>query len=372
MIAGSWVNRGPNTPSPLIEKLALFWHNHFACGMEKVENSIAIWEQNQLFRSDGLGDFETLVQKVSVGGAMVRFLDNETNKVGAPQENFARELMELHTIGVGNFTENDVVEMARAWTGYGVVGWNSAGLYVDARFVYRAGEHDNGQKTIFGITRNWDGPATITELVNGSKRSLTAKFVARKLWLYYVNDKPTDAEVNHVANALLGSGMSIKAGLRAMLLHPTFWGNASRHAIVRPPVEWSVDVLRQMGIPAPQAELSWLQPKMGQYLFEPPSVAGWGTHEYWVSTAGIWGKGRFIQFIGWQDQVKAKFEVLEDLTPDEGVTYILEALGLGDDVSVASKAALRSWIIDAKAGYQWTLKHNALRIGAMLPEFQAA
>ena len=372
MVNGAWVNRGPATPSPLIEKLALFWHSHFACGMEKVENSIAMWEQNQLFRSDGLGDFETLLQKVSVGGAMVRYLDNETNKVGAPQENFARELMELHTIGVGNFTENDVIEMARAWTGYSVVGWNPAGKFVDTRFVYRAGDHDNGQKTIFGITRNWDGPATITELVNGSKRSQTASFLARKLWHYYVNDNPSAAEVDTVANALKNNGMSIRAALRALLLHPTFWADGTRHAIVRQPVEWSVDVLRQMGIPAPQAELSWLQPMMGQYLFEPPNVAGWGTHDYWISTSGIWGKGRFIQFIGWQDQVVAKFQILEDLNPDQGVTHILETLGLGDDVTAASKAALRAWIVDAKAGYRWTLKHNALRIGALLPEFQSA
>ncbi len=372
MVAASWVNRSSSTPSPLAEKMALFWHGHFACSLHKVEDTVNMWELNQVQRRHALSDFETLVKKVSLNGAMMRNLDNDTNRKGHEQENFARELMELHTIGVGNFKESDVVQMSRAWTGHSIVGWNPGGNYVDCTYRFNAGEHDSGTKTIFGKSRNWDGPATITELVKGSQRGLTSKFIARKLWMYFVNGDPTAAQIDSIASAFSSGGMSVKAAMRAILMHPTFWAEGSRHAIVRPSVEWQVDILRRMAIPAVQAELEWLSPLTGQYLFEPPDVAGWGTHDYWVSTSTTWGKGKFVDFIGWQDQVVQRFKPIENMTVDQANLHVLKQMGLNNLVSPASNQALRRWISEAKAGYEWTLKHNAFRVAAMLPEFQTA
>jgi hypothetical protein len=368
MIDARWVNRSGATPSPLVEKLALFWHGHFACGLEKVSNSHAMWEQNQLFRQRGMGDFEDLTRRVSFGGAMLKFLDNETNIKGAEQENFARELMELHTIGVGNFTEQDVISMARAWTGHNIVGWSNT--YWDVNYRYYPEHHDTGQKTLFGKTRNWDAAATITELVKGSKKTATARFIARKLWMYFVNGNPTDAQVNEIANAFINGGMQVKPAMRALLMHPAFWAASSRRGIVRPPVEWQVDILRRMGIPAVDAELTWLGPKMGQRLFEPPNVSGWGTHGYWVSTATTWGKGRFVDYIGWNDRVKERFGWLELMNREEAINHICDQFGIGDP-SAASRKAVGDWFDVTKANKKWTLKHNGFRIGAMLPEFQA-
>jgi len=218
MVDSSWTNRTASTPSPLVEKMALFWHGHFACSLDKVQDMVPVFDLHQLHRSHALADYETLVRKVSTNGAALTNLDNDTNVKGAEQENFARELMELYTVGVGNFSENDVVQMARAWTGHGNHGWSSR---LDARYRFNSGNHDNGSKTLFGRTQNWNGPQTVTELVKGSKRQQTARFIARKLWLYFVNGEPTDAQVQQIASAFSNGGMSIKTAMRAILLPPS-------------------------------------------------------------------------------------------------------------------------------------------------------
>ncbi len=129
-------------PLPIYEKMALFWHEHFSCGQDKASDFPVLWDQIGLFRRTGLGNFDSLVRAVAVHPAMLVFLDNESNVAGGIQENFARELMELYTCGVGNFTEADVVAMARAWTGHNTVGWT--GSRWDATYVYRSDEHDHG------------------------------------------------------------------------------------------------------------------------------------------------------------------------------------------------------------------------------------
>ena len=207
------------SPTPLAEKMTLFWHSHFACGFEKVQDMSAMQDQHTIFRQYGMGDFGELLRRVSISSAMLVYIDNESNVAGGIQENFARELMELHTIGVGNFTEADVVAMARAWTGHNVVGWN--GSWYDTTYHYYANRHDNGQKTLFGITDNWDatgqygGRSTINELVYGVKQADTARFIARKLFKFFVNISPTDTTVQNLANVFVGAGMNIAALVRA-------------------------------------------------------------------------------------------------------------------------------------------------------------
>ena len=168
----------------------------------------------------------------------------------------------------------------------------------------------------------------------------------------------------------MNSGMQVKGALRAIFTHSEFWAPGTRHAVVRQPVEWQVDLLRRMNIPATEAEITWLTPKMGQFLFEPPNVAGWGTHGYWVSTATAWGKGRYVDYIGWHDKVKNRFSWLEVMNRAEAIDFICEQFGIRNP-STASRKALGDWFDAAKTTQKWTLKHNGFRIGAMLPEFQA-
>ena len=219
--------------SPLQEKLTLFWHDHFACGQDKIYDIEAMWDQVRMFRRWCLGDFTDLLRSTSIHPAMLVYLDNESNVVGAEQENFARELMELYTIGVGNFTENDVIAMARAWTGHNTVGWT--GDLWDSTYVYRSENHDNGNKTLFGITDNWNGITmaggerdTIDELCLLSKQAQTARFIARKMFRWFAYSNPSDALVQELADVFVASGMSIAALVRAVLIHDEFWGSSAR------------------------------------------------------------------------------------------------------------------------------------------------
>jgi len=216
-------------PTPLQEKMTLFWHDHFACGQDKVHDIPAMWDQISMFRRLGLGDFGTLLRSVAVHPAMLVYLDNQSNVVGSEQENYARELMELHTIGVGEFTEDDVIAMARAWTGHNIVGWN--GSEVDSTYVYRPEDHDHGQKTLFGITANWNGLVraagereVIAEFVTGARQAATARFLARKLFRWFAHLEPSSAVVQSLADAFVSSGMNISALVRAVLEHDEFWG----------------------------------------------------------------------------------------------------------------------------------------------------
>jgi hypothetical protein len=374
MVDASWLGVATGGPSPLVERLTLFWHGHFACGVNKVESMDAMWAQNQIFREHGRGDFENLVQLVSVSSAMLRYIDNETNVKGAEQENFARELMELHTIGVGNFTEADVIAMAKAWTGHNIVGWYEAepGVWrLDMTYRFFPEHHDDGDKTLFGITRNWDGPETVTELVQGSKQQQTARFVATKMWKFFVNSNPTASQLDTVAAEFVAGDMGLASLLRAILRHPDFWAPANRRAIVRSPIEWVVDVLKRTGVPRDDIGFGWLLPATGQTLFEPPNVAGWGTHGYWVSTAGSWGKGRFASSLRWHDHFDTRFAGLSSLDRAAAVDYLLGEFGISD-ASAHSRDRLGAWFDAAKARHRWSLKHNAVVITALLPEMQVA
>jgi len=374
MISASWINRTVNTPGPLHERLALFWHGHFATEQAKVGSMAAMMEQNQLFRSHGLGDFETLCQNVSLGGAMMRYLDNDTNQAGKPQENFARELMELFTMGVGNYTETDVVEMARAWTGHSIVGWHEPTSTLDARYVFEPDRHDDDPKTIFGITRNWDGPETITEICQRSRRDETAQFIVTKLWKFFVNPTPSPATVEHLVSVFKGNGpgggnLSTREVLRAMLTHPDFW--ASTRQLVKGPAEFMVDCLKRTGLPLPDST-RWHMRFMGQTLFDPPNVAGWGTNDYWLSTATAWGRGRFASYLRWKMD-EAVFLGLDDGTPAAAAARIFEVFGI-EDPSANTTAHIHAWFNNAKAGehLDWSIPRYATLLGALVPEFQLA
>lgn len=150
-----WLERCRTSPAPLPEKMVLFWHGHLCSGLQKVGNHQLMFDQNQLFRSHGLGDLENLLQMMAVQPAMLEYLDNDTNVVGSPNENFARELMELFTLGVGHYTEDDVQAAARAWTGHGV--------HRDTdQYIFTSEDHDYGQKTFMGVSANWNGPDIIS------------------------------------------------------------------------------------------------------------------------------------------------------------------------------------------------------------------
>jgi uncharacterized protein (DUF1800 family) len=314
-----------------------------------------------------MGSFHTLCQEIAKDPAMLVYLDNATNRVGAEQENFARELMELFTLGVGHYTEQDVIAMAKAWTGHNIVGWN--GSFTDPTYHYYANRHDNSNKTLFGITQNWDGPQTITEIVNGSKKTECSQFIARKMWKYFAHTAPSDALVNSLAGVFAGT-MVVSDLIGAILLHDEFWSSASRWALVKSPVEFVVDVLRRLGQPSTEAGLPWAVEGMGQVLFNPPNVAGWGQNAYWLSTATAWARGGWLSWFkwrldGWNFWDEFKVSGGGALPAATAVQKIFDDLGIFEP-SNATRTQMTSWW---NAEPTWARQPNALIVGAMCPEF---
>ena len=310
-----WIHRMADTTHPLQEKLVLFWHNHFCTGQSAVSDMSQMFLQNQLFRPVGpgnpeglgLGHFRDLTRAVSFGGAMLVYLNNDTNRKGREQENFARELMELFTVGVGHYTEADVVAMAKAWTGHNTVGWVPAGYY-DATYHYYDDRHDKTNKSLFGGAtsslfgaqpRNWDAAETIDELVLGLKQADTARYVARKMYRFFIAENPSDVVVQQLADAWIAGGMQIAVLVRETLLHDDFWAPVNRYAIVRSPIEWVVATLRRTGyrFTANSAEGRNFLESMGHVPFDPPNVAGWKMNAYWLSTAAAWARGGMASWL---------------------------------------------------------------------------
>jgi uncharacterized protein (DUF1800 family) len=358
-----WVERMRTTNKPLQEKMTLFWHNHFCSGQDKLFDMGAMFNQNQKFRDHGMGSFLNLCQLIAVDPAMLVYLDNATNRVGAEQENFARELMELFTLGVGHYTESDVIAMAKAWTGHNIVGWN--GSFTDATYVYYPGRHDNTNKTLFGLTQNWNGPQAIVEIVDGSKRIECSQFIARKMFKFFAHTNPSDALVNSLAATFAASNMTISNLVQAILLHDEFWSANSRWALVKSPIEFVVDVLRRLGRPSTDAGLPWAVEGMGQVLFNPPNVAGWGQNAYWLSTATAWARGGWLNWIKWRLDSWNFWDGISALPAATAVQKIFDDLGILEP-STATRTQMTSWFT---AEPSWARQPNALIVGAMCPEF---
>ncbi len=360
----------PGTPSPLIEKLALFWHSHFACGTVKVRDFRSLWRQIEAYHRHGTGEFATLTRAIMTDGAMLTYFDNHTNVARRPQENLARELMELHTIGVGNFSEDDVTEMARAWTGFGVVLGFGDRADLTPRFV-RA-DHDAGTKRLFGLApRRWRGPDTIDELVHGATQRHAARFLATKFWRYYVDDAPPAPVIDELAATFVASGMRIESLLRAIVSHPLFWAPETRWGMVRQPMEWIADVLFRFGISASAANATRLSRFMGQELFMPPNVNGWGTNAYWVSTTAVWGKARMLKWIRNNPALDTAFADIERGSRADAVDRILDRFGVVSP-SDASRARVGDWFDRVVADQPWAVAREAVYIGGLLPEVQVA
>jgi len=361
---------------PIYERLAFFWHDHFACAQDKVGDIVAMWDQLGLFRRLALGNFADLARAVSTSPAMLIALDNQHNTVWEPQENFGRELMELYTCGVGHFTETDVVAMTNAWTGHNTVGWNDAEEFWDGTYRYVSDAHDHGQKTLFGITANWNGIAqhggerdTIDELVYGVRQDATATRLAKLMFVYFANLQPAPATIDTIANQFVASGMEIAALVRAVLEHDDFWAESSRWAQVKNPMDWIVSLVQQTGISASHFGLRWRMENMGMVPLDPPSVAGWGKGMAWLNTASAWARGSFAERLRWTSQMNGVFDGIAHLDRADAIDTVLQYFGI-DDPSPQTRDRLMDWFDDAYANHRWSIPHQARMLGALTPEFQ--
>lgn len=302
-----WMLRLVATRRPLQEKMTVFWHDHFATSAAKVDSPIAMQKQNEIIRKNAVGSFYQLLSEVSKDPAMMFWLDNQYNVKGKPNENFAREVMELFTLGIGNYTEKDVQEAARAFTGwaYGVgrqgkLRSNKPGR--GARFTFDETRHDDGMKTVLGKTDAFDGDGILGLLCSQPR---TAKYITEKIWEWFVYPKPEPDVIDRMADTFRKSGLEVKALLRAIMLSPEFYSDKAARTVYKNPVDFTVSTIRQLGLgraimerfdSAPEAKpgLRGLTPivaalratkAMGMELLYPPDVAGWDTGSGWISSA---------------------------------------------------------------------------------------
>jgi uncharacterized protein (DUF1800 family) len=270
-----WFNRMLKTEAPLREKMTLFWHDHFATSLQKVKQTSMLVRQNDLFRRQAFGSFRDLTQAVLMDPAMMLYLDTQSSKKGMPNENFAREVMELFTLGEGNYSEQDVHEAARAFTGYQLD-------RPTGTVTHNKRQWDESEKTIFGKTGRYDGKGVI-DLIFTKKE--TARFMAGKLWEFFVYEKPSDSALDALAGVFQQADFQTGPLLREIFLSREFYSTNSIRSQIKSPVQYSIELLKQLEISSPPAGFSITAgQQLGQVLFMPPNVAGWDWGQGWINT----------------------------------------------------------------------------------------
>jgi uncharacterized protein (DUF1800 family) len=281
-----WLNRMLATPAPLQEKMALYFHGHFTTATaQKAISAAQGYAQNQLFRNNALGNLRELTRAVSKDPAMMIYLDNVANVSSHPNENFARELMELYTLGVDRYTESDVRESARAWTG-----WQFSRFTGIARF--NPNLHDDGVKTFLGKTGNFNGD-DIVDIIFAQPQC--ARFFAASLLSYFVYNDPEPQLIDAVAALLRKHDYELAPVMSAIFRSDVFYSERSYRALVKSPVEFVVGTYKALGLPQFDVTILHQLAQMGQILFTPPNVAGWPGGANWLTSDMMIARQNFLE-----------------------------------------------------------------------------
>lgn len=285
---GWWFHRLAHTQAPLREKMTLFWHDHFATSIQKVRQPALMMLQNEMFRSMAMGNFKELTQAILLDPAMLLYLDTENSRKGKPNENFAREVMELFTLGEGNYTEEDIRQAARAFTGYQINRMNGS-------VVHNRRQWDGTPKTIFGKTGPFDGKDVINLIF---EKPGVATFLAKKIWEYFVYGDPPDKAVEALGRILRDANYEVEPLLREIFLAKEFYSEKAVRTQIKSPVQFTVQILKQLEIgSAPGGFAARAQQELGQVLFMPPNVAGWDWGQGWINTNTLLTRYNLAGFI---------------------------------------------------------------------------
>ena len=273
-----WLRRMRDTHAPLLEKMTLFWHGHFATSAQKVRNAYWMAQQNHTLRRYALENFRTLLKAISRDPAMMVYLDVARSRRGHPNENWAREAMELFTLGIGNYSEEDIRESARAFTGYRLDLRNQ-------EFAYLRFQHDGGEKNFMGRRGNFSGDDILDLIV---AHPACPEFIARKLCRFFVEDEPTPGMVHTVADILRGSDFELRPVLRALFTSAEFYSERVRRSQIKSPVQFLVQSckLLETELPGRRAANVALR-QLGQMPLAPPSVKGWDGGKSWITTSTL-------------------------------------------------------------------------------------
>ena len=283
-----WLDRMLNGPAPLLEKMTLFWHGHFATSIQKVRDAYWMWLQNDTLRHNALGNFGALVKKISRDPAMMIYLDLQQSRQEHPNENWARELMELFTVGIGNYSEQDIRESARAFTGYRID-------FTTQQFRFAPFQQDHGTKTFMGRTGNLNGDDIIDALV---RKPACAQFIGSKLWRFFVEDEPSSALVDSVAATIRNHNFEMRPVLREIFTSAEFYSDRVMGNQIKSPVQYIVQTSKLLAAapPAPIAAQNAMR-QMGQILFAPPNVKGWDGGKEWISTSTLLFRYNFANYL---------------------------------------------------------------------------
>jgi uncharacterized protein (DUF1800 family) len=282
-----WLQQMRTSDAPLAERMTLFWHNHFVTAAPKVRDAQLHARQHLLIRRHAMGSFATLLHEMMRDPAMLVYLDAPGSRRDQPNENLARELMELFTLGEGHYSERDVKEAARALTGWAIDP-------VSGEPTFRRGRHDDGEKVIFGQRGRHDGTQLVRLLL---AHEGTARHIVSRLWVEFVSPRPDPQRIGPIAAKFRASGYDIRTALRALLLQPEVLERTADNALIKSPVELIIGFARQA-----EVELSGELPAaaaaaaaaMGQGLFAAPNVRGWPGGEHWITTQSLLLRKQFL------------------------------------------------------------------------------
>ncbi len=309
-----WVERMVKTPHPLEEKMVLFWHGYFTTSVRDLKGRTWLMiQQNRLFRRHALGNFRTLLHEASRDPAMLLYLDNNLNRKGNPNENFAREVMELFTLGLGNYTEKDIKEAARAFTGW---------TLREAEFVFARRQHDEGPKTVLGKTGNFDGDQVLDLLL---EQPAAPRHLATRLLDFFVGPDVPPALVDRTAALLRKHDWELRPVLTALFADPDFYRPEVVGNRIVGPVEFVVGISRRIGEAPPGQFLASSATLLGQSLFDPPNVKGWEGNEAWITTSTFLHRGNVARYlVEGIDPRRIRQDFLNDPVPTDGEGGMME------------------------------------------------
>ncbi|MEP6470412.1 MAG: DUF1800 domain-containing protein [Acidobacteriota bacterium] len=344
-----FLDRMAFSPRPLEEKMTYFWNLHWTSGISKVRGTTLILNQNKTERQYAVAKFDDLVMKISQDPAELVWLDNWLNKAGRPNENYARELMELYTLGIGHYSEADVREVARALTGWTVQNYRQADDYNGATFLDNPAIHDAGSKTILGQTGNWDGTDAIRIILahTDSDGSVSGRFLGAKLWTFFARENPPPHVVALLRDVYVATNHSVREVVRSIFLHPEFYEAHTRKTWVRSPAEYAVAAVRMV-----EAQTDFATPAnslagMGQVLFNPEDAKGWDWGTSWMNTGTLFARATMANAMstnrgstGTHFDPNRLLAGLDASTADKVVDIVAERLNV-DDVSSRVRGA---WI----------------------------
>jgi hypothetical protein len=353
-----WLHTMLHSPHPLLEKVTLFWHGHFATSAAKVTSAPLMARQNALLRRHALGSFRTLLVESAKDPAMLLWLDSATNHKTRPNENYAREVMELFCLGLGQYSEPDVKEAARAFTGWEVR---------REQFYFNAAQHDRGLKTVLGRQGNFEGDALIGILLD---RPAAARFIVRKLFRFFVSDvaQPSDALLAPLVEEF-ASGYDIRRLLQTILASNLFFSPHAMGQKIKSPVELAIGLLHALESETNMVALSKSLRDLGQGLFFPPNVKGWDGGADWINSASLLGRANLVAaLVAGPERQAAIHELVERNSNgdiENQIRWLLKLL-VATDVPQAAIDELNR-IAMAKPSNRWS---NVVQAIAALPEFQ--